>query len=55
VPEPIPHPWLQLLEAAEKVIARSGTEHEGEALLDLAVAVDQIRRMLFEQHTHQDD
>jgi hypothetical protein len=55
VPDPIPHPWLQLLEAAEKVIARTGTDDEGEALLDLAVAVDQIRRMLFEQRLHPDD
>ena len=46
---PVPHPWLQLLEAAEQVIAKTGTDDEGKVLLELAVAVDQIRRMLFEQ------
>lgn len=42
------HPCIALLHAAEQVIAHIGEsdEQDGQLLLDLAVAVDQLRRRI---------
>jgi hypothetical protein len=49
VAEVTEHPCTALLHAAERVLSTYGDEKKiGEALLDLAVAVDQLRRRIID-------